>query len=232
MGKPSAKSSWFRARSSILWSETLPSEGARARTAGRFALPLRSLLGLALLFALAAPLGACGFRPLYGSTGVETHTVGDLSSVAITAPDTSVGRNLKFNLLDTLNADGDQPVSPLYKLNLRAFSYSQNVAIQQNASVTRANFVLVVPFTLVSTATGRVMLKSTARRRTSYNRGDSEFANISAQQDAEKRSTDAVAADIKLQLSVFFDRHPGGLMPAENAAAVGAPSNNTETAAK
>jgi LPS-assembly lipoprotein len=198
-----------------LWSEArhIDRHGSGARG-------LRAALIATLLLALAAPLGACGFRPLYGSTGVETNTLGDLSSVAIVAPETTVGRTLKFNLLDTLNTDGDQPVSPLYKLNLRPYSYSQNVAIQQDASVTRANFVLVVPFTLVSTATGKTLFKSTARRRTSYNRVESEFANISASQDAEKRTTEAVAADIKLQLSVYFDRHPGGKTAGDKTSAV------------
>lgn len=227
MGKPSARSSWFRARSSTLWSEA-----RRISTLALGASRLRSTLVVALLLALAAPLGACGFRPLYGSTGAETNTVSDLSSVAIFTPETNVGRNLKFNLLDTLNADGNQPVSPLYKLNLSAYSYSQNVAIQQNASVTRANFVLVVPFTLVSTATGKTLLKSTARRRTSYNRVESEFANISASQDAEERTAEAVAADIKLQLSVYFDRHPGGSMPSDKSTDINATPDNGKTVLK
>lgn len=192
-------------------------------TVGSGAGRLRATLVATLLLALAAPLGACGFRPLYGSTGVESNTLDDLSSVAIVAPETTVGRTLKFSLLDTLNGDGNQPVSPLYKLNLRPYSYSQNIAIQQNASVTRANFVLVVPFVLVSTATGKTLFKSTARRRSSYNRVESEFANISAGQDAEKRTTQAVAADIKLQLSVYFDRHPGGKSAGDKTSATGLP---------
>ncbi len=227
MGKPSARSSWFRARSSTLWSKA-----GQISAAASVAAPLRSALGLVLLFALAAPLGACGFHPLYGSTGVETSIVGDLSSVTINTPDTAIGRSLKFNLLDTLNSDGNQPVSPLYKLNLRAYSYSQNVAIQEDASVTRANFVLVVPFTLVSTDTGKTLFKSTARRRTSYNRSESEFANITARQDAEKRTAEAVAADIKLQLSIYFDRHPGGAMPTGNAASSTTAPKGGETVLK
>lgn len=197
MGKPSARSSWFPARSSTSWSDVL-------RKSFHFVVLLA--FGGALL-----SLGACGFRPLYGDSGAAGgSTVGRLADVHVVAPESTVGRSLKYSLLDGIGTDGNAPVSPLYRLVLRPSSYTQDVAIQQDAAVTRANFVLVVPFTLVSTATNKTVLKSTARARSSYNRVESEFANLSASQDAEKRVAEAVAQDIKLQLSVFFDRQLAG----------------------
>lgn len=203
MGKPSARSSWFPARSSTSWSDALWSEApwsGAIRAAPR-------LFALLLLVGALLPLGGCGFRPLYGDSGAAGGgTVSRLADVDVVAPETSVGRSLKYNLLDSLSADGNAPVSPLYKLILQPQSYTQDVAIQQDAAVTRANFVLVVPFSLASTANGKTVFKSTARARSSYNRVESEFANLSAARDAERRVAEAVAADIKLQVSVFFDR--------------------------
>ncbi|HEY4343916.1 MAG TPA: hypothetical protein VGN05_06210 [Parvibaculum sp.] len=168
--------------------------------------PLR-LIALLFLAGTLLPLGGCGFRPLYGDNGAAgSSTVNRLADVDVISPESAIGRSLKYNLLDGLSADGNVPVSPLYKLTLRPTSYSQDLAVQQDAAVTRANFVLVVPFTLVSTATGKVVFKSTARARSSYNRVESEFANLSAEQDAQKRVAEAVSDDIKLQVSVFFDR--------------------------
>ena len=193
MGKPSARSSWFPARSSTSWSEIL-----------------RTPLHLALLLLLAGaflPLGGCGFRPLYGDHGAAGgSTVNRLAEVDVVSPETTVGRTLKYSLLDSMGVNGNAPVSPLYRLTLSPRSYTQNVAVQTDATVTRANFVLVVPFTLVSTATNKTIFHSTARARSSYNRVESEFANLSAAQDAAKRVAEAVANDIKLQLSVYFDR--------------------------
>lgn len=184
MVKPSAKSSWCLERSSTLLS--------RAK--------------FIFVLALVLPLTACGFRPLYGEQGAGTNNALALSTITIEAPETSVGRKLKFDLLDNLNNGGEQPVSPAYRLTMFPKNYSQNVAVQQDASVTRATFVLVVPYVLISNATGKVVHRSTARARSSYNRGDSEFANLSAREDAEKRTAEAVADDIRTQVSVYFDR--------------------------
>lgn len=193
MGKPSARSSWFPARSSISWSEILR---------GPFHLALLLVLAGALM-----PLGGCGFRPLYGDHGAASGgTVNRLADIDVVSPETIIGREMRYSLLDSIGTNGNAPVSPLYRLTLTPYSYTQDVAVQQDATVTRANFVLVVPFTLVSTATNKTIFRSTARARSSYNRVESEFANLSASQDAAKRVAGAVADDIKLQVSVFFDR--------------------------
>jgi LPS-assembly lipoprotein len=153
------------------------------------------------------PLGGCGFRPLYGDHGAASGSVANqLADIDVISPETEVGRALKYNLLDSMGVNGNAPVSPLYRLTLSPSSYTQDVAVQQDATVTRANFVLVVPFALVSTETNKTVFRSTARARSSYNRVESEFANLSASQDAAKRVAETVADDIKLQVSVFFDR--------------------------
>ena len=195
MAKLSARSSSFPARSSTLSSEWT---GVTNRMLPR--------LSFVLLIGLSFMLSACGFRPLYGENGAGSSSYIDLGGIAITSLDTNVGRALKFDLLDTLNDSGDQPAAPLYTLTLRPSSYSLNVAVQQDSSVTRQNFVLVVPYTLRDISTGKLVYNSTARARSSYNRVDSEFANLSAAADAEKRAAKAVAADIKVQISVYFDR--------------------------
>lgn len=189
MGKPSARSSSYRARSSTSSSE---------RRAAR--------LAAVILLAALTPLAGCGFAPLYGERAGTEATVSKLASVDVSVAETALGRTLKYNLLDRLSESGAAPAGAAYQLVLTPTSYSQDVAIQQNAAVTRANFVLVVPFKLVDMATGKTVLKSTARSRTSYNRSESEFANLTSAREAEKRTAEAIADDIKLQLSVFFDR--------------------------
>lgn len=196
MGKPSARSSSFRARSST----------------SSFKAPLAALV----LF-VAIPLAGCGFSPLYeGDSGART--VNALADIDISAPETPVGRALKFGLLDEITGSGYAPASAAYRLVLTPRSQTQDVAIQQDAAVTRANYILVVPFTLVDNATGRTILRSTARSRSSYNRVESEFANLTAAQDAERRTAEAVARDIKRQISVFFDRGTTPVSAADAAA--------------
>lgn len=188
MGKPSARSSSSRARSSI----------------SSFEPALRRWSVLVLLAALP-PLGGCGFTPLYGERAGAS-TVNDLASIDISVPETKLGRSLKYDLFDRMTDSGTAPASPAYKLVLEPHSYSQDIAVQQNAAVTRANYVLVVPFRLTDASSGKTLYKSTSRSRSSYNRSLSEFANLTAAGDAEKRTTEAVADDIKRQLGVYFER--------------------------
>ena len=61
---------------------------------------------------------------------------------------------------------------------------------------------------LIDVETGKPVMRSVARSRTSYNRVESEFANITAARDAEARVARDVAADIKLQLGVHFSSQP------------------------
>lgn len=158
-----------------------------------------------LLLAAALPLAGCGFSPLYeGESGART--VNALADIDVSAPETPLGRALKFNLLDKVTDSGYAPASAAYRLVLSPRGRTQDVAIQQDAAVTRANYILVVPFSLIDNATGKAILKSTSRSRSSYNRVDSEFANLTAAKDAERQTAEATADDIKRQISVFFDR--------------------------
>ncbi len=188
MEKPSARSLSFRARSSTSWRD--------ARRAA--ALPV--LLSLAML------LGACGFTPLYAERSGGGAVTADLSTLDVRAPEDRLGRELKYNLLDLLSSSGNPPANPAYVVELAPIVYNEDLAVEPDAEVTRKNLVLVVPFRLVDTATKKTVLRSTSRSRSSYNRVSSEFANITAAQNAEDRIARALAADIKLQLSIYFDR--------------------------
>ena len=191
MENPSEKSSSCRARSSTSWSDRL-GLGAQG-------------LVFAFLLLTAPMIASCGFTPLYAERG-SVSVAADLSTLDVRAPDTRLGRELKYNLLDLLSSSGNPPVSPAYVVELAPTVYDEDLAIERDAEVTRKNMVMVVPFRLVDTATEAVVMRSTARSRTSYNRVDSEFANIVAAQDAESRTAKAIADDIRLQLSIHFDR--------------------------
>ncbi|NIJ43306.1 LPS-assembly lipoprotein [Parvibaculum indicum] len=158
-----------------------------------------------LLLGLAPGLAACGFSPLYATRDGDLGA--SLANVAVEAPDTRLGRDLKYTLIDNLRAAGTPAATPEYVVKLSPRTYEEDVAIQQDASVTRKNIVLLVSFTLARLDEDKPLYRSIARSRTSYNRVDSEFANIVASEDGLQRSTEMVAEDIKLQLGIYFDGH-------------------------
>lgn len=161
--------------------------------------------GAVLLALLALP--ACGFTPMY-ATHNNTSVAADLSMLDVSAPGSEIGRALKYDLLDILSSSGNPPANALYRVELVPTFYEEDVAIERDAEVTRKNAVLVVPFRLIDVETGKPVMRSVARSRTSYNRVESEFANITAARDAEARVARDVAADIKLQLGVHFSSQP------------------------
>ena len=163
---------------------------------------------LAALLLVALALPACGFTPLYAEHSDRAGIAAELALLDVKAPENDIGRALKYDLLDILSSSGNPPANPAYRVELVPSLYEEDVAIERDADVTRKNVVLVVPFRLVDTATDKPVLRSVARTRTSCNRVDSEFANITAARDARERAAKAVAEDIKLQLGIHFNRQP------------------------
>ncbi|MBX3492299.1 MAG: hypothetical protein KF899_05030 [Parvibaculum sp.] len=162
-------------------------------------------LGAMLLALLVLP--ACGFTPMY-ATHNGASVAADLSMLDVKAPENALGRALKYNLLDILSPSGNPPANAPYRVELAPTLYEEDVAIERDADVTRKNTVLVVPFRLIDVETGKPVMRSVARSRTSYNRVDSEFANITASRDAQARVARDVAGEIKLQLGIHFSGNP------------------------
>ena len=162
------------------------------------------LLSVALL---SASLAACGFHPLYGQTGAQSEALTQtLTQIDVDAPGSNVGRQLKFELLDILSAGGHAPANPAYRLSLTPAVYEQDAGVRQDTDVTRKNLLLRTRFILIDVASGEVLLDATSQTRASYNRVQSEFANLSAAEDAVSRSARVIAEDIKMRLGVYFNR--------------------------
>lgn len=185
MGSLFARSSSCPARSSTSWSDV---NGLA-----------RSFICAFCLLALAG----CGFKPLYGDSGTANALTN--LDVAVEAGDGQVGRLVQYALLDSLSS-ANSPSNPEYRVELTTNFYEQDLAIQRDAEVTRTSVVATVYFKLVDVRTGKQVLKSVSRSRTSYNRVASEFANIIAAQDAQKRVARTIADDIRIQVAVQLDR--------------------------
>lgn len=187
MENPFARSSSCPARSSTSWPDVK-----------RLAAPLIALL-------LVVPLGACGFSPLYAERDGVAVT-DELSQLDVSAPDNELGREIKYSLLDLFSSTGNPPPNAPYLLEIAPVLYSEDVITERDADVTRKNLALLVPFRLVKADTKETLLRSTSRSRSSYNRVQSEYANIVADKDTRERIAKAAANDIRLQLSIYFDR--------------------------
>ncbi|MDE1174901.1 MAG: hypothetical protein PW790_14750 [Parvibaculaceae bacterium] len=168
----------------------------------------RIMLAALLVPAAGTALSGCGFQPMYAES-TQNAAADRLAAIDVTAPHSPLGREIQYDLFNAMNAQGLAPSSPLYQLNISPAYYEQDVAVELNTNVSRRNYVLVTQFVLVDLQTNKPVFSGSSRSSSSYNRFESEFANLSASEGAMKRTSQAVADDIKTQLAVYFTRENG-----------------------
>jgi len=159
-------------------------------------------LGVALTFA-----AACGFRPLYGQHRDGGSTFAELEAVAIGPIPGRVGQLLRNHLLDRLTPLG-QRSQARYRLEVRLSQVKEGLAIKKDEEITRSNLKLTADFVLREPASGAALYSGQSRSTASFNLVRSDFANLSAEHDAERRAAREISEQIMTQLALYFTRRP------------------------
>ena len=154
---------------------------------------------------LLAGLTACGFRPLYGPQGGYDASLAELASVRVLPIPDRIGQVLHNSLLDRLTPGG-APLNPRYRLGVSMVKQIEGLAFEKDESVTRINLTLSATYQLTEIATGNIVTAGSARSVAAFSVVRSEFANISAEADAERRAARAVGEDIWIRLGVYFSQ--------------------------
>lgn len=178
---------------------------------------------------LPAALPGCNLRPLYGSAGdtgaastVGPDTAAELAAIAVTAPETRLGRILENQLIDDLNPAG-LVVPKRYRLDVTLKRTEKALAIQLDDEVTRFDLTLAAFFSLwpmlvpalegekagesgaAAEPTAPPLYRSAVRRVASYNVIREPFATLIAEQDAERRAAVEVSREIHTLLALHFE---------------------------
>ncbi|MBP6011520.1 MAG: hypothetical protein KBA31_04760 [Alphaproteobacteria bacterium] len=165
-------------------------------------------LGVVFGLCAALSLGACGFRPLYGTgttpEGMETY----FGQVFVENIPGRQGVHLRNQLMDALTPAGT-PGSAAYRLTIKLEDLKEGLAIQENTQITRYNYLLTAKYELRDSVSGEVLDKGTARAIAAYNVVDSQFATQSAERDAQERAAREVGEDIRLRLGLYFEQRFG-----------------------
>jgi LPS-assembly lipoprotein len=153
---------------------------------------------------LLVPLGACGFRPLYG--GAENIAINQqLAHIQITTIEDRIGQQVHNLLLDRLNPDG-RPRKPLYTLNVRTVVNTEEIGLKFTEEATRARLTLRANYFLTEDGSGSIIAEGTVRSVNSYNISESEFARVTSEADAKNRAAREVSDEIKTRLSLYFSQ--------------------------
>lgn len=158
------------------------------------------------VLAAAAPLmGACGFQPLYGGSLARAGVSEKLAQVEIVNIPNRYGQQLRNNLIDRFYHDGRPTTSP-YRLDVTLSASEQKLALRKDSTAERAQLVVVAPYRLVESATGRVLVSGNSRALISYNILEEQYATVVTVDNAYDRALIQIADDITNRVAITLNR--------------------------
>lgn len=165
----------------------------------------RALLQSALMGAAGLGLAACGFRPLYGSSGVAASpdVLNALAQTRIRPIADRNGQRLRQILNDKLYSNGPAD-SARYDLDVALTKQIVELGVRPDSTTSRANLNLYANFVVYDS--GAQIYRDAAQSVVSYNILDDQFATVTSQSDAEERALRQLGDEIKTRLAVYFDR--------------------------
>lgn len=169
----------------------------------------RAVSAGAIAVVAALALAGCGFRPLYGGAREAGGPVRALAAIKVESIPDRLGRLVRNNLLDRLSPGGE-PAAPRYRLKVVLETRKEGLAIRSDEIVTRFNFRLMADFELRDARTGSRLFDGRTRSFASYNVVRSDYANLSAERDAESRTAREISDEIAVRLAVYLSRVGGG----------------------
>ena len=148
-------------------------------------------------------LTACGFEPLYGDRGARPGAVSQLAAVEVAPIPERIGQVLRNDLLDLISPFG-APAQPNYRLEVRLDFDREGLGFRPDEAITRINLRLGASYRLVVPDSGETVFSDVARSAVSYNVVQSDFANLNAERDAERRAAHMIGEEISARIGLFL----------------------------
>jgi LPS-assembly lipoprotein len=169
------------------------------------------ILTAVVVFAAAAVLAGCGFRPLYGESSAGS--AADLAGIYVDTIPNRAGQKLHNLLLARLNPRG-VPERPDWRLSVSLDESISELAIRRDERATRANLTIAASFTLTPTnPNDHRRFVAAATSTNSYNRLQSDYATLAGEEDARDRALRTLAEEIRLRIAAALE-NPGAMMTA------------------
>lgn len=151
------------------------------------------------LAVLALVLGSCGFRPLHQKGGGGDEAV--LATVKVERIKDRIGQQMRNLLMQKLAPRGPAGRTD-YRLTVVLKEAKTELAIQKDETATRANLTIHADFSLHALRDpNRGTFSGSAISTNSYNILTSDFATLSAENDARNRALRTLAEEIRLRVA-------------------------------
>ena len=149
---------------------------------------------LAALVAVGLALAGCGFTPMYAQNGAG----GSLSRIAVSAPDSRLGFELREQVEDALGWNrGAQPA--LYRLALEVEQERTPLGRRIDDTAVRYQLTVTANWTLTP-ASGAPERQGVETAIVTYSAADQPYAGVAAQQAGESRAAAELARRLRLTL--------------------------------
>ncbi len=151
----------------------------------------------------AAFLSACGFHPLYGTTGSSAGAQRIFASIYVEPiAQERIGYELRNDLMDLLHSNDHLHGSP-YILKTTVTETREGVALQTDATITRYDLAFTAKYELTDSNL-KVIDSGTESALESFDVAQSPYSSLAGQEDAEKRAAEEIAEHIQIDLGVHF----------------------------
>lgn len=156
----------------------------------------------AIVAMCALLLGACGYRPLYGTIEGDSSVAGALASISIPEPTTRVEQLIRNELVSTISPAGGD--GGAYLLEIDAEGDEEPAVIAFNSDEIRKSVRLRAKFRLIDKVSGKVLYAAKTFSQVQYDRVGAPFADLQARTNAEERAAKEIGGDIRTRLAAHF----------------------------
>ena len=152
---------------------------------------------LAIIFS-----SSCGFKPLYDNKEISDSKF-SATEIYVEPIKGRIGQHITNSLKERLGKFSNSE-SSISTLKIVISSEKLPVAFKLDKTITRFNFVLDANYTLYNKQTAEVLTRGSIRSIAAYSIVFSEFANITAAKDAERRAAIDIGQEIGNRISLFI----------------------------
>ena len=148
---------------------------------------------------LLISLSACGFQPLYATSGENSELGKELQSIELSYASNVLNQSVARTFKRLISPEG-KTRAPRYLLMLDVQATHGALAIQLNQEVTRYKTTVRLNYTLTDKQTGLEMRSGRLVRQGGYDVVESEYAEHVSRTDTELRVAKELAEDLKLDV--------------------------------